>query len=288
MVEPRSSRQFPLMVGAILVLAVVAAMSSIAWGDGNHGGQPNDKLPVYLDRTVHPTAQDCPGFIWAGAGNTATTFQRKRNLDAGVELAIKGKLRQGGDLRSSYVDGDGLVHIEVPTGSQPTVANRAAWNFDYSYDVALDPSNPPLDRYHGELWIDLDPSKGTRYLKLRLARLAPNPGNQTCPTERDLNGLGWKSGNTEVIPDDEGDPASKVTQNSQNYAFYSSLIDSDPGQRGVQPYAFGPAEFDVVMILSKKGAKGDDDEDDDNDDYDDRREKTILHVVFDVGEPSAP
>jgi hypothetical protein len=284
-----------------MAVAVVVAMSSIAWGDGNHGGQPNDKLPVYLDRTVHPTAQDCPGFIWAGAGNTATTFQRKRNLDAGVELAIKGKLRGGLDRRSSYVDGDGLVHIEVPTGSQPAVANRAAWNFDYSYDVALDPSNPPLDRYHGELWIDLDPSEGTRYLKLRLARLAPNTAPPQCTTEPDRNGLGWKSGNTVVIPDDEGDPASKVTQNSQNYAFYSSLIDSDPGQRGVQPYAFGPAEFDVVMILSKKGSNRGDDEGHDDEGHDDeghddegddeghdRRGTTILHVVFDVGEPSDP
>ena len=85
-----------------------------------------------------------------------------------------------------------------------------------------------------------------------------------------------------------------MTQNSQNYAFYSSLIDSDPGQRGVQPYAFGPAEFDVVMILSKKGSNrgddGDDDDDDDDDDHDnhDRHGTTILHVVFDVGEPSDP
>ena len=280
MFKRRSSRRPLVAVGAALAL-VVGAFSSVAWADGDSGGQPNDKFPVYLDRVVHPTAQDCPGLIWAGAGNTATTFQRKRNVHAGVELAIKGKYRQGPDVRSTYVDGDGLVHIEVPAGPQPTAANRAIWNFDYSYDVALDPSNPPLDQYEGQLWIDLDPSQRTRYLKLRLVRLGPNT-SLGCPAERDLNGLGWKSGDTVVIPDDEGDPASKVTQNSQNYAFYRSLIDTDRDEPGVQPYSFGPAEFDVVMILSKKSDRGDDDDDDGGGDGGENGRGTILHVVFDV------
>ncbi len=267
-IHSRSNRRLlrPLLLGAV-ALALLAPAPGLA--DDDRDGRPNDNLPVYLDRKVHPTAQDScvpgSGLIWQGAGNPDTTFQRKRNLSAGVELALKAIIRQGADIRSTYVDGDGLVHIEVPTGPQPGVANRAIWNFTYSYDVALDPSNPNLDRYDGDLWIDLDPSKNTRYLKLTLAKggtVQPNP----C-FEPDLNGYRWKSGNTVVIPDDEG--TQKVTQNSQNYAFYAAVIDRDPGTPGIQPYTFGPAEFDVVLMLSKKGD-------------DSHRKSTTLHVVFNV------
>src|SRR5690242_20700285 len=155
----RSHRLAAAVAGAILILGTGASLA----GDSNEGGQPNDKLPVYLDRTVDATAQDTctPGFLWQGAGNPATTFQRKRDVDAGIELAIKGIVRFGADIRSTYVDGDGLVHIEVPSGAQPGNPNRAAWNFTYSYDVALDASNPSLDSYEAELWIDLDPSDKT-------------------------------------------------------------------------------------------------------------------------------
>jgi hypothetical protein len=247
------------MLKVVCFIGIVAIAGAAA--GGVEDGQPNDKLPVYLDRNAHLSAQDTcnPGFIWQGAGNPNTTFQRKRNLDAGVELAIKGIMRQGPDIRSTYVDGDGFVHIEVPTGTQIGNPNRAAWNFTYSYDVALGgPSNPPLSAYDAELWIDLDPSPHTTYLKLTLADgglIQP-----LCAGEPDLNGYRWVADNTVVIPDDEG--TRQVTQNSQNYAFYRALI---PG------YAFGPAQFDVVMKLKLKGSSDDG-----------QREWTILHVVFDV------
>lgn len=259
----------------IATFAIVATLGAASGDDRNGGGQPNDKRPVYLDRSAHPSAEDTcqPGFIWQGTGNPNTTFQRKRNLDAGVELAIKALLRQGPDIRSTYVDGDGLVHIEVPAGPQPTNANRAAWNFTYSYDAALDPTNPTLDELGAELWIDLDPSPKAKYLKLTLDNGGPVQPNPCL--EKDLNGYQWKSGNTIVIPDDEGTP--QVTQNSQNYAFYRTLIDSDPQTPGVQSYTFGPAQFDVVMVLKHKGHG-----DNDDDDGDHKGQPTILHVVFDV------
>jgi hypothetical protein len=250
---------------ALTLSATFVATSTVAWADS----EPNDKRPVYLDRMAHASAEDTctPGFIWQGAGNPNSTFQRKRNLEGGVELAIKGIRRQGPDIRSTYVDGGGLVHIEVPTGPQPTNSSRAAWNFTYSYDVALDPDNGSLADYEGQLWIDLDPSEHTEYLKLKLA--SGGPVQSGCPLEPDWNGYQWVSGHDVVIPDDEG--TNKVTQNSQNYAFYTSAIDSDPNMPGIQPYTFGPAQFDVVMILKKKGAGGDG-----------ASKTTTLHVVFDV------
>jgi hypothetical protein len=224
-------------------------------------------LPVYLDRTLSASGQDTctPGFLWQGAGNPATTFQRKRNDDAGIELGLKAINRQGPDIRSTYVDDDGLVHIEVPAGPQVGNPARAAWNFTYSYDVSLDPSNQTLDKYEGELWIDLDPSADTKYLKLKLARLGSPAGAGPCPREPDTNGFGWKSGNPVIIGDDEG--TDRVTQNSQNYAFYAAQIDTNNHQHGIQPYTFGPGQFDVVLVIREK--------------FRDRNE-TTLHVVFDV------
>jgi len=263
-----------LHLGAATIL--LAALSTMpALGDDHGGPQPNDNLPVYLDHSVDATAQDTctPGFLWQGAGNPATTFQRKRNLDAGIELAIKGIIRQGPDIRSTYVDGDGLVHIEVPSGAQPGNPNRAAWNFTFSYDVALDAANPTLDNYDAELWIDLDPSDKTDYLKLKLAKLGPPAPAAACPREPDSNGYGWKAGSTVVIGDDEG--TDRVTQNSQNLAFYATLIDSDPNQKGVQPYTFGPGQFDVVMTIKRKNGRNRNQDDNGNG-------MTTLHVVFDV------
>ena len=248
-----------------LVIALSVAALSPALADHGNG---NDKLPVYLDRKLSLSAEDTctPGFIWQGAGNPNSTFQRKRNEEAGIELGIKGIVRQGPDIRSTYVDEDGLVHIEVPAGPQPGNPARAAWNFTFSYDVSLDPSNPTLDQYKAELWIDLDPSEKTDYLKLDLARVGPPTAAGPCPREPDRNGFGWKAKGTTVIPDDEG--TDRVTQNSQNLAFYASLIDGDPNTKGDQPYTFGPGQFDVVMKIKRKSGGPND--------------QTELHVVFDV------
>jgi hypothetical protein len=252
-----------------LVIALSAAALSLpALADNGNG---SDKLPVYLDRKLSLSAEDTctPGFIWQGSGNPNSTFQRKRNEEAGIELGIKGIMRQGPDIRSTYVDDEGLVHIEVPAGPQVTPApnaNRAAWNFTFSYDVSLNPSNPTLDQYKAELWIDLDPSENTNYLKLDLARIGSPSAAGPCPREPDLNGFGWKAKNTVVIPDDEG--TDRVTQNSQNLAFYATLIDGDPNTKGIQPYTFGPGQFDVVMKIRRKSGGP--------------SSETELHVVFDV------
>jgi len=258
-------RKFKTLTGIALAAGLSAGVSLPVLA---HDGNGDDKLPVYLDRALSPSAEDTctPGFLWQGAGNPNTTFQRKRNTEAGIELGLKAIFRQGPDIRSSYVDEDGLVHIEVPAGPQVTPVsnpNRAAWNFTYSIDVSLDPSNPTLDGYKGELWIDLDPSEKTDYLKLDLARIGSPVA--ACASEPDTNGFGWKSKNTLVIGDDEG--TDRVTQNSQNLAFYASLIDTSKA-KGIQPYTFGPGQFDVVLKIKRKfGGKND---------------ETELHVVFDV------
>jgi hypothetical protein len=243
----------------------IGAASADDWGvfDKWRAGR-GDGIPLYLHHPAHSTAQDTctPGFLWQGAGNPAITMQRKRNLTAGIELAIKGIERFGPDQPATYMDSDGVVHIEVPAGQ--SAPNRAAWNFTYSYDVALNGANPPLANYQAWLLIDLDPSKKAKYLPLKLAKLATYPA-LPCAAEPDLNGYGWKNGNTIVIGDDEG--TDQVTQNSQNLGFYLSQIDGDPNTSGIQPYTFTPGQFDVQMIILKPW---------------DLKTLTVVHVAFDV------
>ena len=43
------------------------------------------------------------------------------------------------------------------------------------------------------------------------------------------------------------------------------MIDEDKSMPGIQPYTFGPGQFDVVLSIKKRGDPW-----------------TILHVVFDV------
>jgi len=259
------------MAGAVTLLGVgvaEVASSSYAWADDDNDG---DKLPLFLQKSLGTPAEATPGFVWQGSGNPNTGFLRKRNFDSGIELGIKAIFRQGPDIPPTYVDGQGRVHVEVPTGPQPGHPNRAIWSFNYSFGAYLPGASLTLDNYDATLWIDLDPSADTKFLKLKLTKLGP-PG--MAPSH--INGWGWKSGNTVVIPDDEG--TQRVTQNSQNYAFYASLIDADPNTPGIQPYTFGPGEFDVVMRMKKKGG----DDNGNGNGHDDDDGWTTIHVVFDV------
>jgi hypothetical protein len=140
----------------------------------------------------------------------------------------------------------------VPTGPQVIdpangvpVANagRAAWNLDFSLSTALDGSTKDLDDIDAWLLLDLDPSSKVKYLTTKLTKITTTP-----PAGE--SGYGWKAGATFVIDDDGG--TSQVTQNSFNYAFIAAAIDTDPNTAGIQPYTFGPAEFDVLMVVRKK------------------------------------
>jgi hypothetical protein len=266
-----------ITAGAVMV-AGTFVMPAPAWADDD---DDNDRLPLYLTRTLDATAQDTltPGFIWQGAGNPATNFMVKTDPDNGIELAIKAIIRQGPDIRPTYVDHRGRVHVEVPSGPQPGNPARAAWNFTYSYNTSLPGAAASLDNYEAELWIDLDPSDRQKYLKLKLAKLGPpSPG-----PEPDRNGYGWKNGSTVVIPDDEG--TQRVTQNSQNYAFYAALIDTNPSQPGIQPYTFGPGEFDVVLKIKEKRRHGHNARHGGGHDEEHGNDGITVHVVFNVVDP---
>jgi hypothetical protein len=256
-----------IVLGTAAVFTLNAPDAQAGRNKHHHGhSYHSDKVPTYLMDNLDETAQDsgAPGTMWAGTGIPSTNFVLRQFERYGIELAIKAHLRYGADILPTYVDEQGIVHIEVPAGPQGAgnLENYAKWNFAYSYDVELDPGNPDLEDYRGYLMVDIDPSSRTKYLKLKLKKLGSPNGDE--------NGYGWVVWSTVQIGDDEGTP--QVTQNSQNMTFFDSYIDVDPHTPGKQSYkdsGFGPGQFDVKMVLQHKYS----------------RRSAELHVVFDVVDP---
>lgn len=261
---------FALLVGA----AAMTSMSAFAAGHHyrHHGSWDfrwHDRLPVYLSESLDPTAVDPDGGdMYAGTGNSVDHFILQRNAYANVELALKGRYRQGEDIPATFVGGDGLIHVVVPSGTQvggshgvpaddPTMA---AWSYDFSLSTGLNGSAHTLSEYEAFMLIDVDPSPGVRYLRLRLSLV---PGSSAPHA----NGYGWKGEDAVFISNDEG--TAQVTQNTFNYAAIAAHLDTDPHTPGIQPYTFGPAQFDVEMSVRKRFGP----------------EVSHIHVVFDVANP---
>src|SRR5882724_12346237 len=111
---------------ALLLGAVAATTSAAAYAEGHHyrhhGGWDTrwpEHVPSFLSESLDPSAVDPDGGdMFAGVGNSVDHFILQRNVFAGVELALKGRYRQGEDIPATFVGGDGLIHIVVPRGTQ--------------------------------------------------------------------------------------------------------------------------------------------------------------------------
>jgi hypothetical protein len=255
------------LIGATALLAGVADAKEGHWRHrGGWDYRWPDRLPAYLSESLDPSAVDPDGGdMFAGTGNSIDHFILQRNLKANVEVALKGKYRQGEDIPATFIGGDGLIHIVVPKGPQKGGSHgvpgddltKAAWSLDFSLSTALNGATTKLSDYEAALLIDLDPSRGVRYLRARLALV---PGS-TAPH---ANGYGWKGFDMVLLGDDEG--TDQVTQNSFNYGFIAPKMDTDWKTNGIQPYTFGEAEFDVELMIRKRFGP----------------EVGHLHVVFNV------
>jgi hypothetical protein len=107
-----------------------------------------------------------PGEMWAGSGNTPTLFTIVSNEDAGVEVALKAKIRQAPDVVEPE---DGNLYT-VPTGTQSTEwgsqsdnAARAAWSFDFSINADTDDNGVPAD-FRIQIDFDVDKSAGIDFV----------------------------------------------------------------------------------------------------------------------------
>jgi hypothetical protein len=268
------SRSTAAFAAAVLLGLAPPTLAAGPGDDRNrHNNGPNDDLRVYLNRALNSNAEDpcSAGFVFQGSGSPNTGWARKRNLDAGIELGIKAIMRRSNDIPASYVDSNGLVHFEVPTGSFSGPggpdSDLAEWNFNYSYNVGLNGGTASLARYVVELWVDTDPSERQDYAKVRLSRnTAPDDG--ACPQ---ANGYAWKASDGSVlISDDEGND--QVSQNSQNIAWWPT--DRNRHRNGNQEYTFGRGQFDIVMAVKKRFHGKPRGRDKDSD--------TVLHVVIDA------
>lgn len=144
------------------------------------------------------------GYLWNGDGNTATNFKIVENDDAGIEIGLKAKIRQGPDVvptGNTYEVPDGPQ--STANGSQSDNANRAAWSFDYSINADTDDNGVPNDL---RVVIDIDVDKSSdisfrKYIDFQF----DNP-----------------------LDDSAGDAAGTVWDNSKNFSFgeISSLFDT--------------------------------------------------------------
>jgi hypothetical protein len=197
--------------------------------------------------TVDITAQDpgSPGNLYVGSGIPASGFGLATNEDAGIELGLQVIYRQGPTVLTTDTYADGVLTYQVAdgpqstaNGSQSNVANRAAWNFEFSVATGLNGETTSLDDFTFKLLVDVDPTAATSYRTLVLEE-------ETTPQGAGQSGFQWRDEGTNAvfISDDEG--TANVTQNSHNYAFFPQLFMS--GVYGPGDSFAGPAFFDIQL-----------------------------------------
>lgn len=191
--------------------------------DYERGFERNDYIVSNSDGDIDPSAQN-NGELFIGDGNTISDFNIVRHEGAGIELALKAKERKGSDY--DVTDEDGLSVYYVPTGSREDNGDTyAIWSFDGSVIAGLNGSARGLSDYSVKLFIDVDPTTGVSY-------------------------VGGEAG----IDLPVGNP---LIQFSQNYAFgyIRDLIDNDPSTEAIDPYEYGPGEFDIAIKAFDEGVE---------------------------------
>jgi hypothetical protein len=224
------ARDFPDALETELLALVPPGYGDRPWFSGEDhdvGGAAHDGArafdydrgwdrPDWTDRDynalIDPAARDGSSMYY-GTGNPVDDWNVIRHEGAGVELGLKIKHREGDEYPEASIDANGVAHYTVASGPQPGNPSRAEWNFDFS---ATRLASGQDETFTYKVEVDLDPGPGET----------------------------WYTLFTSAAPGDS-DVSADIFQNSGNYAFYAAGIDTDPGTPGIQPYAFGPAEFNI-------------------------------------------
>ncbi len=214
--------------------------------DDDHFGRRHDRIPpTALNATLDVTATDGHGHTLNGSGNPAAGWEIQ--TQGAFQLAADVHYRQGDTVQPTAVTDDGVLVYTMPAGAQvadpahgvPSAnAGRAATSFDYSFDTGVGAgSHQTIQQFLASggdflFKIDLDPGTNDNPLALHAVYDASiNTGGSHVV---------WEDAHNNVVIADDGGNA-YVTQNSQNYAFYQSLIDVDPHTHGIQTGPIGPA-----------------------------------------------
>lgn len=217
--------------------------------------------PVLFNHDLNiALATDGLGHALFGSGNSIhgweiseDSFQFKHDpIIQHFELASEVVYRQGDTVQPDSVTpekrGGVVMHYTMPDGPQvvdaahgvfAANANRSAASFNYEFTM-VDETIQQFLASGGELHfkIDMDAGPKVHFLDLH-AVYDPihNPGGSHVVWE--------DNGGNIFIADDGGN--SHTTANSQNLAFYKTLIDVDPHTKGVQTGAIGFAgDYHIV------------------------------------------
>jgi hypothetical protein len=237
------------ILGVVLVAAATAGLAAPAFADDNC---KTERAPsTFFDATVAPAGIAANGFLFFGSGNPPTGFAQQEDPKTPLELDLSLIYRTGDTIQPAGVTGCGEIIYRVPAGPQvvdpahnvtAANANRAAWNFNYA--VVLGDGADTLEEFLRErnsleIKIDLDPGPGVRTLTLH-AVFDPtlNPGGSH---------IVWQTRQGQVLFGDDGGTAA-ATENSENDAFWRTLIGSDPRQLG---YDFEPATFNLELKAAR-------------------------------------
>jgi hypothetical protein len=210
------------------------------------------RLPPVQLGNLDPNATDGHGHALFGSGNPSTNWEIQTNQN--FQLGTNVHYRTGDQILPEANDHGTLVY-DAPAGPQvvdPTHGvfsanpNRGATSFDFSFSTGHGSNPETIQSFlaHGGqmlIEIDLDPTAKADFLELHAVYdPTTNPGGSHVVWED-------KSGHA-VIGDDSGNQF--VTQNSQNLAFYQSLIDTDPHQKGIQTGGVSPpGQYDLVFEM---------------------------------------
>jgi hypothetical protein len=220
--------------------------------DGHHHGHHGHHLPpVQLNATLDLNATDGSGHTLNGSGNPASGWEIE-NFGR-IQLASDVHYRTGDTVQPSAVEENGDLVYNMPAGPQvvdlahgvsSANAARGATSFDFSFSTGHDPAHlETIQQFLAsggkfEIQYDLDPGHGDKFLTLDAAYdPVHNTGGSHVVWETADSTFFTKG--TIIIADDGGNQY--VTQNSQNLAFYRSLIDVDPHTPGIQVGPVSPA-----------------------------------------------
>ncbi len=209
-----------------------------------------------VDASATKASSGHPNEILAGSGIPASHFGLAEQTDVGVELGLQVIYRQGPTVTTTDNYDDGILKFDVAGGSQSTdngsqsnVANRAAWNFDYSIATGLNGHSGNLSNYAFKLKVDVDSSTATNYHTFEMVPTGTgSTGFAWVDDSVDANGANTINGHPIVIGDDAG--TANVAQNSQNYGFgfiKNYLTGAYASNFG------GPGQFDIVLEASQNG-----------------------------------
>lgn len=202
--------------------------------------------------------QDAGGFVFFGAGNTASGWHSKQAYAEPLPLEIalakifgcpvpqtqleataglKVHYRTGEDAAPANANGDkynvdGGYQQDGVHNASGTNMNRASWNVDFSlYDRDGDFSG-------AYLWVDIDPTAKKDFLKFKY----DDDNNVFVAKDKD--------GNTHVLETGTGNGGKpgEVLQDSINIMFFKDLIDNDGNAKnGFQAWDMEHGQFDFVV-----------------------------------------